>query len=64
MLVGEYFVIVALQNNGYEKVHHNEGHEKLKDRKKDEKRDDKEEKKQADIIKYVWPEDFQPPLAK
>jgi hypothetical protein len=35
MLVSEYFIIVALQNNGYEKVHHDEGHEKLKDRKKD-----------------------------
>lgn len=35
MLVGEYFVIVALQNYGYEKVHHDEGHELLKDRKKD-----------------------------
>jgi hypothetical protein len=31
---------------------------------KDEKREDKEEKKQADIIKYVCPEDFQPPIAK
>ncbi len=34
MGIGEYFGIIALQNNRYEKVHHYERHEKLKDREK------------------------------